>query len=146
VKSPHWKSWSHLAIQPENRFRPRKVMETHKRREVRYGSQATGKSIHDNSLIKIYTKWIETYIWCRGGESENLENKQKDYRAMMERKTNLYNKLAQYTVVWRHDDWRSNWIRSNTDYAYHLEHSGEYSMMYSLNKSRFHKCRCWHTQ
>jgi hypothetical protein len=25
------------------------------------------------------------------------------------------------------------------DYAYHLEHSGEYSMMYSLNKSRFHK-------
>jgi hypothetical protein len=25
------------------------------------------------------------------------------------------------------------------DYAYHLGHSGEYSMMYSLDKSRFNK-------
>jgi hypothetical protein len=29
------------------------------------GSQATGKSIHDNSSIKIYTKWIKTYTMQR---------------------------------------------------------------------------------
>jgi hypothetical protein len=34
-----------------------------------------------------------------GGETENLDDKQKVYRAMMERKTNLYNKLAQQAVV-----------------------------------------------
>jgi hypothetical protein len=49
------------------------------------------------------------------------------------KKTNLYNKLAHCL----HDD-RQTEFDQILDYAY-TEHSGEYSMMYSLNKSRFHK-------
>jgi hypothetical protein len=73
------------------------------------------------------------------GDSENLENKQKALRAMMERKSNLYKKLSPNTL-----SYEDMTAEDQTEFDQILttritEHSGEYSMMYSLDKSRFNK-------